>query len=136
MIRWILSAAIVSAMAAGTAAAAPVGKPLKTETVRLHSMGNSGVTGTALFRYNGKTTRVKLTVRHLRAMSLHPAHIHLGRCSKMGAILHPFPVIHAGRNGIGVVRTSFAGPFSGKDWSVNVHVSPANLAVIACGNVM
>jgi hypothetical protein len=120
-------------MAIGTASAAHAGKT--TETVQLHAVGGSGVTGTALFTYNGKTTTVKLTVRHLKAMSVHPAHVHVGPCSNHGAILYPFPNVRAGRNGIGVVSTSFAGPYAGKHWSVNVHVSPADFTVIACGNV-
>jgi hypothetical protein len=98
-------------------------------------MGGSGVTGTALFTYNGRTTTVKLTVSHLKAGSVHAAHIHVAPCSNPGRILHPFPNVHAGRNGIGVVRTSFPGAFAGKHWSINVHVSATNLAVIACGNV-
>jgi hypothetical protein len=98
-------------------------------------MGGSGVTGTAVFTYNGTTTTVKLTVRHLKASSVHPAHVHVASCSNPGAILHPFPDVHAGRNGIGVAKTSFTGPFTGKHWSVNVHVSPTDLTVISCGNV-
>jgi hypothetical protein len=98
-------------------------------------MRRSGVTGTALLTYNGTTTTVKLTVRHLKAMSVHPAHIHVGRCGSPGNILYPFPDVRAGRNGIGVVRTSFAGSFARKVWSINVHVSSADLAVITCGNV-
>jgi hypothetical protein len=135
VIKYILALAIVGSMAIGTASAAPAGKGKKTETVQLRSMGRSGVTGTALFTYNGTRTTVKLTVRHLKAGSMHPAHVHVARCSNPGAILYPFPNIRAGRNGIGVVRTSFAGPFTGKGWSVNVHISPANLAVISCGDV-
>jgi hypothetical protein len=142
MIKRIAAAVAVGAIvvsgavyAIGTASAAPTGKGLTTETVQLSTMARSGATGTALFTYNGKTTTVKLTVRHLKAMSVHPAHIHVARCSNPGRILYPFPNVHAGRNGIGVVRTSFAGPFAGKRWSVNVHVSSSDLAVIACGNV-
>jgi hypothetical protein len=135
MIRCILALAIVGSMAIGTASAAPAGKGLTTETVALHAMGGSGVTGTALFTYNGRTTKVKLTVMHLKARSVHPAHVHVASCSNPGRILYPFPNVHAGRNGIGVVSTSFAGPFTGKGWSVNVHVSPKDLTVISCGNV-
>jgi hypothetical protein len=142
MIKRIVAAVAVSTVVAstvvsaiGTANAAPAGKAKKTETVQLRPMGRSGVTGTALFTYNGTTTTVKLTVRHLKAMSGHPAHIHVGRCSSLGNILYPFPDVLAGRNGIGVVRTSFPGPFASKVWSINVHVSSADLAVIACGNV-
>jgi hypothetical protein len=135
MIRCILALAIVGSMAIGTASAAPAGKAKKTETVQLQAMGGSGVTGTAVFTYNGTTTTVKLTVMHLKARSVHPAHIHVASCSNPGAILHPFSNVHAGRNGIGVASTSFAGPFAGKGWSVNVHVSTTNLTVISCGNV-
>ena len=135
MIKYILALAIVGSIAIGTASAAPAGKGKKTETVQLRSMGKSGVTGTAVFTYDGTTTTVKLTVRHLKAGSLHPAHVHVARCSNPGAILYPFPNVHAGKNGIGVVRTSFPGPFTGKGWSVNVHVSPDDLTVISCGNV-
>ena len=135
MIKYILALAIVGSMAIATASAALAGKGKKTETVQLRSMGRSGVTGTALFTYDGTTTTVKLTVRHLKAGSVHPAHVHVARCSNPGAILYPFPNVHAGKNGIGVVRTSFPGPFTGKGWSVNVHVSPDALTVISCGNV-
>ena len=99
-------------------------------------MGGSRVTGTALLTYNGTTTTVKLTVRHLKAMSQHPAHIHAERCSSsLGNILYPFPDVLAGRNGLGVIRTAFPGTFASKVWSINVHVSSTDLAVIACGNV-
>jgi Cu/Zn superoxide dismutase len=135
VIKYILALVIVGSMAIGTASAAPAGKSKKTETVQLHSMGGSRVTGTAVFTYDGTTTTVKLSVKHLKAGSVHPAHVHVAGCSNPGRILYPFPDVHAGRNGSGVVRTSFAGPFTGKGWSVNVHVSPDDLTVISCGNV-
>ena len=76
-------------------------------------------------------------MRHLKAKSQHPAHIHAGRCSSssLGNIVYPFPDVLAGRNGIGVVKTSFPGSFTSKVWSINVHVSSTDLAVITCGNV-
>ena len=142
MIKRIVAAVAVSTVvvsaavsAIGTVRAAPAGKGQKTETVQLRAMGGSRVTGTALLTYNGTTTTVKLTVRHLKAMSQHAAHIHTGRCSSPGGILYPFPDVLAGRNGLGVIRTAFPGTFASKVWSINVHVSSTDLAVIACGNV-
>ena len=118
---------------------------MTTHTITLHSLNGSSVTGSAVFTYNPKTkqTTVKLTVKHLKAKSAHPAHIHLGRCGSNGApgaVLHPFPVIYAGNNGIGVVSISFAGTFTHKKWAVNVHTGPglapaSEYKVIACGNV-
>lgn len=136
---------LTGGMTATVAGAAHSGK-MTMSTVTLHSLAGSGVTGTAVFTYNSatKTTTVKLTVKHLKAMSVHPAHVHTGRCGANGApggVVEAFPLLHAGNNGIAVAKITFPGTFTHKMWAVNVHTGPglapaSQYKVIACGNVM
>src|SRR5947209_17773232 len=80
----VLGASVLlsSGALAGTAGAANrQSAGMTTHTISLKPLGGSGVTGTAVFTYNpkAKITSVKLTVKHLKAKSVHPAHIHTGR---------------------------------------------------------
>ena len=137
---------LTGGMAMGTAHAASKTHGMMSSNVMLGSLGGSGITGTAAFTYNSATkmTTVKLTIKHLKANSLHPAHIHMGRCGKAGApgkVLYPFPVLKAGRNGIAVAKMSFPANYQHKMWAVNVHTGPglapaSQYKVLACGNIM
>ncbi len=148
MIKQVAAALALTSLVAGTAAvntasAAPRAKVM-TESVMLGSVGHSGVTGTAFLTYSSLTqsTTVKLTLRHFKAGSVHPAHIHVGHCGGNGAVVYPFSPIVAGNNGIGVTTATFKAKLVGmlsKGYYINVHKGPGLLGkqftVLACGNV-
>ena len=133
---------VAGGMSVGSASAASRPGAMMTQTIMLHQVGNSKVTGTAKFTYNpsAKMTTVLLTVRGLKPGSIHPAHIHVGRCGGNGAVIYPFSVIKARSNGMGVATTKFRGTFQHKMWYINVHQGPGlagkQFTVISCANVM
>jgi len=141
---------MVSGVALGTAHAAQPAAHSSMATVTISpENGNKTAAGTAVFNYSSRTniTTVSLRVTGLKAMTMHPAHIHLGSsCTSNGAILYTFRPLssskmmmtEAGNNGIMRASLSFRGSFSGKKYYINVHMGPtlANAAQakpIACG---
>lgn len=143
-------ALLASGVAMSTAhAAKPVAKNAMT-TVMLHGEHGYKVTGTAAFEYSAKTnmTTAYLTVKGLKAMTVHPAHIHAGSsCAANGPVVYPFTPVagskmtmtEAGNNGIMHASTSFRGTYVGKKLYINVHLGPdlkgAHFTPIACGVV-
>ncbi len=142
-------ALMVSGVALGTAHAATPAAHSSMATVRINAENGSKVTGTAVFDYSSRTniTTVSLRVTGLKAMTIHPAHIHLGSsCLSNGPVVYTFRPLssskmmmtEAGNNGIMRASLSFRGSFSGKKYYINVHMgptlaTPAYAKPIACG---
>ena len=86
----------------------------------------------------GSTATVNLT--GAAPGSVHPWHVHAGRCGDNGPIVGPpeaYPPLSVGADGSALVMVTIpvATPVSG-DYHVNVHRSAGELrAVIACGNL-
>jgi CHRD domain len=103
---------------------------------------NQAVAGVAQLALVGTTLTIRLRLSGLQPGSQHAAHIHAGSCSQTGAVLLPFPLLHADDQGQIARVLTFAHiraiPTSG--WALNVHLG-ATLPTqtlfdpIACGNV-
>lgn len=95
--------------------------------------------GTATLTLDTKThtMTVVLKVWGLAKDSKHPAHIHLFKDGKVGAILYPFSVVVADAKGYATVTNVFHNvkAIDAGGWSVNVHENLKNYAVIANGVV-
>jgi hypothetical protein len=135
------------ALIAGSVASTPThaarsSATMSTENLMLAQTGLSGATGTATLTYNSSTgmTTVKLMVKHLPAMSSHPAHIHAGRCGQNGPVIAPLKNVVAGANGIGTSTTMVKGSYMHKMAYINVHYGPGltltQYTVISCANIM
>ena len=125
-----------------TRAARHTAKTMTTSSVMLGQVGTSGVTGAATLTYNKQTgmTTVKIMVKHLEAMSSHPAHIHSGQCGSNGPVIAALSPVKAGANGIGYSTTMVKGSFTHKMDYINVHYGPGlsltEFTVISCANLM
>jgi len=109
--------------------------------VQLRAQAFSGVTGTATLSYNAATkmTTVKVSVHHLQPGSVHPSHIHAGRCSTNGPVLAALASITANASGTGTATTVISGSFTHSHAYVNVHLGPGlaltQYTVLACGEL-
>lgn len=137
---------------------APPRRPSSRQTVLLHPLGGSGVSGSALVSYNaasGQTT-ILLTVRHLRPGTVHPVHLHAGSdCTANRPIIATFVplngmsmtgmtsmsnmmALRANSTGTLRGRTTVIGSLQGRTWHINVHTGPGlgtmtQFRVLACG---
>lgn len=122
---------------------------VSTHVITLHPLNGSGVTGSVRFDYNigtGKTTAT-LTVKNLKPLSIHPAHLHEGAsCAANGPVLYTFTsttgatALKADNNGVLVAKSSFPGSYRSLFMYVNVHAGPGmdtkpQASVLACGVV-
>jgi hypothetical protein len=78
---------------------------------------------------------------HLEPGSVHPAHIHLGKCGDNGPVAVPLTSVKAEPNGTGTSTTTVkAAPYLHKQAYINVHYGPGlkltQFTVISCANVM
>lgn len=154
MMKRILTAAVAGTFLLGGLAVdtAHAARPLASsvrETVTLHALHGSRVAGAAVFAYSSRTniTTVALRVTGLKAMTVHPAHIHAGAsCAANGPVIYSFHPLggsmmtttEAGAAGVLRASTSFRGSFVGKKFYINVHTGPtlttkAQFAPLACG---
>lgn len=138
-----------TASAAHKTGAASLAGSTATRTVAINALNGSGVSGVAIFTYNSRTgiTTVAMSVKGmaLKAMSIHPEHIHAGSsCSANGPVIYPFRAVSGSMtteaNDSHVVQsvTAFTGTFVGKAYYINVHTGPglatkAQFKVLACG---
>ena len=113
------------------------------EQTNLYSRPAHRVVGNVYFSYSWKTgmTTARVTVMGMVPGTVHPSHIHLGRCDTNGPVIVPFPAIHIGSNGMGMTMATFRGGFAHKPWYINVHMGPGMMTMaqampIACGNVL
>ena len=138
---------LVSGVVAGLALVGSVGMAhvsannMMSNSVRLRPLNGSGVTGTVQLTYNGTMTTAVMTVRHLKPMSVHPAHIHVGSCTKMGPVVFSFKPLVADMNGMAVSTVRFHGNYEHKHYYANVHMGPTlatkmAFTPITCGNIM
>lgn len=113
------------------------------ESYTLSSVTNSGVSGTATFaeRDDGQIL-VTLELAGLQAGSMHPAHIHANAAAEGGSIVLSLEavdgstgksetVVDALDNGTTISYETLIG----FDGHVNVHMSPADLTVIASADI-
>lgn len=69
-----------------------------------------------------------------------PWHVHFGNCASGGAIVGPpeaYRALTVGGDGTAVVAAQIASPFNlAGEYHVNVHFSPTDQTVIACGDLI
>ena len=147
MKRTVLTLVALGALLAGGVAAMPVTAmtarhaTLTVLHVKLRPQAFSGVTGSATLTYNAATkmTTAKVMVQHLEPGSVHPSHIHAGKCSTNGPVLVGLTTIKANAMGTGVATTRFKGSVMNKAAYVNVHMGPGlaltQYTVLACGEL-
>jgi hypothetical protein len=145
--RTILAILATAALLAGGVALAPVGAASHGDPatsvmhVQLHPLAFSGVVGSATLTYNpgANTTTVKVSVHNLEPGSVHPEHIHAGKCSTNGPVLAALGSIKADARGTGTVTSVITGSFMRKQAYINLHMGPGvtltQYTVLACGEL-
>jgi hypothetical protein len=109
--------------------------------VQLRAQAFSGVSGTATLTYDSGTgmTTVKVVVQNLEPGSVHPSHIHAGKCSSNGPVIANLNNVRANAAGVGTATTVIKGSFVGKHAYVNVHLGPGlsltQYTVLTCGEL-
>jgi hypothetical protein len=102
--------------------------------------------GEATLAYDAaaKTLTVELRLTGLAPNSVHPAHIHSGRCARQGAVAYPLNNVQADGHGVADAVTAVSavreGGIPDAAWYVNVHNGPnltpdAQFEPIVCGDV-
>ena len=145
MIKRFSAVLVLGALFAGSLAVAPSHAAKHTNaampmSVMLGAQAFSGVTGTATLSYAAGMTTVKVTVKHVEAGSMHPAHIHAGgSCTANGAVIGALTTLKANNAGIATSTTMLKGDFTTKSAYINVHLGPGlaltQFTVLACGVV-
>jgi hypothetical protein len=109
--------------------------------VQLRPQAFSGVSGTATLTYNPATgmTTVTVSVQHLDPGSVHPSHIHAGKCTTNGPVLAGLNNVKADAAGVGKATTVIKGSFIHRQAYVNVHMGPGlsltQYTVLTCGEL-
>ena len=103
-------------------------------------------TGEATLAYDtaAKTLTVEVRLTGLAPNSVHPAHIHSGRCERQGPVAYPLNNVQADGHGVADTVTAVSaireGGIPDAAWYVNVHNGPnlapdAQFEPIVCGDV-
>ena len=113
---------------------------LKEWSAVISPQNGSTVSGTATaVPRTGDTLVVNIRIKGAKAGDLNPWHVHSGGCDSSGAVLgdpsrYAAITIGAGQSGEATARVK-ALLSVGVPYSINVHRSPSDMAVIACGNL-
>ena len=136
----VLGALLTGSLAVAPSHAAKHANAAMPMSVMLAAQAFSGVTGTATLSYAAGMTTVKVTIKHVAAGSVHPAHIHAGAsCSVAGPVIGALNPLQANNAGIATSTTMLKGDFTTKAAYINVHLGPGlaltQFTVLACGVV-
>ena len=107
----------------------------------LIGVAGSGVTGISGARVTDDMTHATISITGARTGSVHPWHVHEGRCGDNGPIVGPataYPNLTVGENGRSSAQAHLANIELNEaaSYYVNVHASPANLGtIVSCGNL-
>jgi plastocyanin len=103
-------------------------------TVKLDTLNDSGISGTATLTANGDQTRVVLKLNG--ATGGHPAHIHQGTCNELDPNpLYPLQEVDADGNSDTTIDVKLA-DLQSAPFAINVHKSADEIGVyVACGNI-
>lgn len=108
-------------------------------TAKLSPVGGSSVSGTATVNALG-TDSATASINIMGAKSgQYPWHVHTGKCGSEGAVVgneagYPALSVQSGGQASAQATIAFK-PAAGTDYSINVHKSLTDKAVIACGNL-
>jgi hypothetical protein len=106
----------------------------------LSSVGASGITGTATGTTANDMTHVVVNIMGGRAGATYPWHVHEGKCADASAPIvgsaTAYPPLVAGADGRATAEANISVKLNeAKDYIINVHASPTNLAtIVACGD--
>lgn len=112
----------------------------KDWSATLRPQDGSTVAGTATASpQSGDSLMVVIRIKGAKAGDTHPWHVHAGGCDSSGAILGEagkYVPIRVGTDQAGEASAKVKAALTiGVPYSVNVHRSPSETAVIACGNL-
>jgi len=101
----------------------------------LKATGKGKGSGFGLLTKTSKGTEVIVYVTHLGMAGVHPEHLHAGACGSNGPVKFPLPNLVTNSKGDGVSATMIKGSVPMTGLYINVHTSPSDLSVVACGNL-
>ena len=106
----------------------------------LSPQNGSTVSGTATAEPRmGDTLVVNIRIKGARAGDVNPWHVHSGGCDSSGAVLGDpsrYAAMTVGADQTGQATAKVKAMLTvGVPYSINVHRSPSDMAVIACGNL-
>lgn len=107
----------------------------------LSPMAGSGVSGTGMAHVRDELTHAMVSITGARSGGVHPWHVHEGRCTDANPpIVGPasaYPPLNVGAGGTARAEASLPGIElnEAKRYIINVHRSPSDLTVIACGDL-
>ena len=122
------------------AATAVVSLSFKEWSATLRPQNGSTVSGTATVQpIAGDSLVILIRVKGARAGDTNPWHVHSGGCDSSGAVLGDpsrYAPMRVGPDGSAEANTRVKAMLSiGVPYSINVHRSPSDMAVISCGNL-
>ena len=127
------AAGAVAKTAAGAAGGMAQMAP-HTQSYALKAQNGSGENGKVTLAGTGSKTTVTISLAGENTTGKQPAHIHIGPCSKLGAVKYPLSDVVLGKS-VTVVSAPLAA-LTGGTLAVNVHESAANLAkYVSCGDL-
>ena len=125
------SAAAMATSAAGGMMAKMTGH---TASFAMKAQNGSGENGKVTLLGTGAKTTVTISLTGENATGKQPAHIHVGPCSKLGAVKYPLSDVVLGKS-VTIVSAPMASLTVGT-LAVNVHESAANIAkYVSCGDL-
>lgn len=122
------------------AATAVVSLSFKEWSATLRPLDGSTVTGNATAQpMTGDSLVVTIRIKGAKAGDTNPWHVHSGGCDSSGAVLGDpsryAPMTIATDQSAGATARVKALLTIGVPYSINVHRSPSDMSVIACGNL-
>lgn len=122
------------------AATAVVSLSFKEWSATLRPQNGSTVSGTATVQpIAGDSLVILIRIKGARAGDTNPWHVHSGGCDSSGAVLGDpsrYAPMRVGPDGSAEANTRVKAMLSiGVPYSINVHRSPSDMAVISCGNL-
>lgn len=119
----------------------PISGPTVTWAADIVGRNAYGISGAAsvVLADDGASFTTTIRIEHAVPGSTHPWHVHVGTCDDGGGIVggDAYPALIVGSDGIAATTTTVLQALdTAAPYSVNVHLSPADLAtIIGCGDL-
>lgn len=106
-------------------------------TATLDPVGTSTMRGTATVQTVNNQQTIHLQITGGTPSASHPWHLHSGSCGTGGSVVGstPYPALGTASDGTASMSTVLATPVSGGNHFVDVHLSPSDPTVAACGDL-
>ena len=117
----------------------PAGQEVEEWRATVSPVSGSGVSGTGVAHVRDDLTHAIVNITGASSGGVHPWHVHEGQCSDSNPpIVGPasaYPPLNVGAGGTASAQASLAGIQlnEAKRYIINIHRSPSDLTVIACG---